>query len=148
MTRSWVGLALATIQLGVFCAMAVSFHRVSMKLPTAPNREFFGCMNLQKHNPDPDCKESAVAYGPCKGELIWPMSECRDWLSTKIVILLNLPLFVLAGIAAQLDWRVGISQVWVFYSVNVLGIPVFWYLIGCVVERRMRRAKTLKGRLG
>jgi hypothetical protein len=142
MTRSWVGFGLAIVQLGIFVTMAVSFHRSSLKLSPSGNREYFGCITLQKHNPDPDCGEYSIQYGPCHGELYWSASECRDFLSTKIVMLINLPVFILAGLASRLGWRIGISQVWSFYLVTMLGIPVFWYLIGAWAQRRVKKAES------
>jgi hypothetical protein len=52
------------------------------------------------------------------------------------VVLANFPVMLSALIAAYLGWQIGMSQVWLFYAVNGIGIPFFWFLVGKWSARR------------
>jgi len=68
--------------------------------------------------------------------------DCRPALHTRIVALTNFPVFLISVAAAVLLSRaVTVNQVLLFYGMNGVGIPLFWYWIGTRIDRRLRRER-------
>jgi hypothetical protein len=123
-----VSLILAVVQLSAFSIVGLLSHMSSMQKSTAPYREFFGCINLQRNTAsDPDCNSSSY---PCDGDFLSAGVACKNGTSVNTVILLDLPIMLSALSAAHAAYQIGLSQVWVFYAVNIAGISALWWFIG------------------
>ena len=67
--------------------------------------------------------------------------DCRSSLVHQAVFLSNLPVFITSAAAADLTANRNVNQVWLFYGINGIGIPLFWYWIGTRIDRRLRRVR-------
>ena len=65
--------------------------------------------------------------------------DCYPSLLHGSVMLSNFPVLLSSAIVAELAFNREISQIWLFYGINGVGIPLFWYWIGTRIDRRLRR---------
>jgi hypothetical protein len=62
--------------------------------------------------------------------------NCWPPLSIEFVGLTNLPVFIIWGEVAELTANTNLDQFRLFYLVNGIGIPAFWFSIGLLLDRR------------
>lgn len=125
-------IVLATLQGVFFASLAVSEHRRNLRenhKEAVTHIEFFGCFELP-HQRIPSDERSDDAF-----------AECRLAPKFKFLFLSNLPVFMAWGGIAALTRNTNLNQLRMFYFINGFGIPVFWYFIGSVIDRRrLKRA--------
>ncbi len=124
-------IVLATLQGVFFVSMAVSEHRRNLRenhKEVVTHIEYFGCFQL------PHQRIPSDEWWPDD-----PSFEC--WLAPRLKFLLfsNLPVFMVWNGIAALIRNTNLDQLRLFYLVNGLGIPAFWFFIGSLIDRRRHR---------
>ena len=65
---------------------------------------------------------------------------CRPAFYPRVVALTNFPVFAISGASSWfLSYYVVVNQALLFYGINGIGIPLFWFWIGTRIDRRLRR---------
>ena len=126
-------IALAVLQGVIFCSLCISEHRRNLRdnhKRVITHIEYFGCFQL------------SFQRIPTEERWEFAYTECREAPSIKFVLLTNLPVVMVWGGFAGLTQNTNVDQVWLFYGVNGLGIPIFWFCIGSLIDRRCRRRAT------
>jgi len=121
---------LPPLQLLIFVAVAIPEHRESVAKNPKSDFESFGCIKLDRHTHSPP------VYDPFAYEC-WGGNPER-------VETLNLPVTMLAIFLMQHSAGLGVSQVRLFYTTMVIGIPLFWYGVGFLIDSRRNRAAAKK----
>src|SRR6202166_3967809 len=119
-------IVLAVLQTIVFLVVGLSEHRRTIR--SKRKYEWFGCFPLA---------HSRVS----NEERGWDLSTtyCGTQARIKFIFFSNLPVFVVWGEVAELTRNTDIDQVHLFYLMNGFGIPVFWFYIGSLIDRRRIR---------
>jgi hypothetical protein len=117
---------LAILQTSIFAAVGVSEHRRSLRYNhTHAAFEYFGCFRLTHQIVPPEAD--------------WAMLECFPSGDVKFVVLSNFPVIVVWGVVASFTANLIADQFRVFYLVNGVGIPMLWFGIGFLFDRRRFR---------
>ena len=122
-------IALATLQGTIFAGMGVMEHRRSLPIAhVKPRIEYFSCLPL------PHERLSA------EERMYLSIVDCWSSYGTKFVLLTNLPVFLIWGGVSQLTANTDVNQALSFYLICGFGIPLFWFYIGSLIDRRLRQA--------
>jgi hypothetical protein len=118
-------IVLAALQGALFSSLAISEHRRNLRenhKEVVTHIEFFACFELPRQRiPSEDRSDD---------------SECRLAPKFKFLFLSNLPVFMVWGGIAALSRNTNFDQLWMFYVINGFGIPLFWFFIGSLIDRR------------
>ena len=126
-------IALAVLQGVIFVTIGVVEHKrhvVQSHQPKGSTIEYFGCTPLP-----------SKALTREERELLFLGVDCWNPLHIKVVHLTNLPVMLIWAAAASLTYGREVNKVWLFYGINGVGIPLFWYWIGTRIDRRLRRVR-------
>jgi len=119
---------LPPLQLLIFLAAAIPEHQESVAKNPQSNFEPFGCIKLDRHSHSPPVYDP-FAY------------ECSGGNPERVAVI-NLPVTMLAILLIEQSARLDVSQVALFYSTMLIGIPLFWYGLGFLIDRwRSRRLR-------
>jgi hypothetical protein len=118
-------IVLAVLQGTAFGTAGLIEHQRSIAAIRNPSNhlESFGCLHLSPQ--------------PLPKPLPWELAAVDCWspLKVKLVVLTNFPLFVIwSGVAELTDKHV--DQVRLFYILLGVGIPLFWFWMGSLIDRR------------
>jgi hypothetical protein len=112
----------------IFSSICISEHwrnlRYNQKRGSA-HIEYFGCFPLSRQRLSSEEKRWDFVY-----------TDCFPAPSIKLVVLANLPVFIIWGGFVELTRNTNVDQLWLFYAINGLGIPVMWFCIGLLIDRR------------
>jgi hypothetical protein len=122
-------LVLAAVQGTIFATTALMEHARQTRFghPPKGGREYFGCF--------------ALPHAPMSEDERWDtvIVDCWPPLHIKFVILTNLPVVIIWAVARDLTAHQPVNQFWLFYSINGIGIPLFWFWVGSLIDRRLLR---------
>jgi hypothetical protein len=125
-------IALAVLQGVIFSSVCISEHRRNLRYNhkrDSTHIEYFGCFPL--------------SHQRLSSEERWDIVyDCRPAPSIKFVVLANLPVFIIWEGFVGLTGNTNVDQLWSFYAINGLGIPVMWFCIGSLIDRRRLRHAT------
>ena len=116
-------LAFAVVQVIIFGCCGFSQHAQSVATAKrkAQSFEYFYCIELKRSYPAVEER----GFGEC-----WPSPQ------QKYIVVTNLPVFVTTLLVTGLiGTKLRVRQVPLFYALNAIGIPLFWYGIGAVLAR-------------
>jgi hypothetical protein len=123
-------IVLAALQGALFSSLAILEHQRNLwenHKEVVTHIEGFACFDLPRHR--------------VPNEERWDNSECRLTPKFKFLFLSNLPVFMVWGGIAALTRNTNLDQLWMFYVITGFGIPVFWFFIGSLIDRRrLKRA--------
>src|SRR5271170_7835553 len=129
-------ISLALLQTIIFASVGISEHRRSLRYGHSGdgNRmEYFGCFPLRHQRLSIEVEQWDLRY-----------VDCYPAPSVKFVGLTNLPVIIIWAGFAALTRNTNMDQVWLFYVIHGFGIPVLWFCIGSLIDRRrLRRATAL-----
>lgn len=121
-------MALAALQGTIFVTMGVMEHRRSLRYDhSKPRIEYFSCLPL------PHERLSS------EERMYLSIVDCWTSYGTKLMLLTNLPVFLIWGGVSQLTANTDVNQALSFYLICGTGIPIFWFYIGSLIDRRLRR---------
>jgi hypothetical protein len=123
-------IVLAALQGIIFASIGISEHRRNLRYNHKNTSiEYFGCLPLAHQRLSSE-ERLYAAYGYCR------------WAAKfKFVVWTNLPVFVIWGAVEELTSNTNADQFRLFYVINGLGIPAFWFCIGSLIDRRRRRKR-------
>lgn len=122
---------LAVLQGIIFASVGISEHRRYLRfnhMRDDTRIEYFGCFPLPHQRRSSEEAQWELAY-----------VDSFPAPSIKFIGLTNLPVFIVWGGFVALTRNTNVDQFWLFYVVNGFGIPVFWFCIGSLIDRRRRR---------
>lgn len=125
---------LPLFQLAIFIGVGLQEHRKYLTIQrrrthSVSKWEWFGCTPLQRVRLSQEDRESLRDV------------DCWASLPVKVVEVSNLPVFVISLAVAELTSNREVDQVPLFYGINSIGIPLFWYFIGSLIDRRRRKRR-------
>lgn len=115
---------LAVLQGTIFAAVGLSQHRQYHRDRNHTGIENFGCFILPHHRLSSE-ERSFLADVDC-----WPSN------STRVVVLTNFPVFMVWNEAAKLTADKTVDEFLLFYVMNGIGIPTFWFCMGLLIDWR------------
>lgn len=124
---------IALVQLALFGYLGFSDHAYSIANAKrrAMSSENFGCVELKR-------------WYPPIGEGFFNV-DCYFTYAHRYVIGSNLPVFLVTlPVALKLGSKLRLSQVALFYSLNGVCIPLFWFAIGSGVARTLAKRRSVK----
>lgn len=123
----------AIVQLAIFGYLGFTDHAYSVANARrrAMSFENFSCLELKRWYPPVEEGFFNV--------------DCYATYTHRYVIGSNLPVFlVTVPLALTLGPKLRLSQVVLFYSLNGICIPLFWYVIGSGVARTLAKRRSAK----
>jgi hypothetical protein len=127
--------ALALLQGIVFASVGISEHRRSLRYGhsgDSARMDYFGCIPLPHQRLSIDVAQWDLRY-----------VDCYPAPSVRFVGLTNLPVFIIWFGFVGLIRNTNVDQCWLFYVITGFGIPVLWFCIGSLIDRRRRRHATV-----
>jgi hypothetical protein len=122
MRHRWA-IVLAVLQSVIFVAVGVSEHRRNLRYNREHERyEYFGCFRLPHQRLPPESE--------------WSLLDCFPSIDVKVVVLSNFPVLVIWNLIRGLTENHVSDQFRVFYLVYGIGIPVLWFGVGSLIDRR------------
>jgi hypothetical protein len=121
-------IVLAVLQGAIFAAFGLIEHQqylLHRKYDKQP--ESFGCLTL----PHERLSEEDRMFNA--------EGDCWEHPSIYFVKVTNLPVFVVSVGVLGLTANTNVDQSKLFYIINGFGIPVFWFYIGSLIDRRRLR---------
>jgi hypothetical protein len=125
-------LALAVLQATIFLTIGLMEHRRQIANPRLANGgiEYFGCLPLPRA---PLSEREPSDFNTV---------SCETPLRIKLVIVTNLPVFIVYSVVATLTANSQVDQVRLFYAIFDAGIPLFWFCVGSLIDQRRFRERT------
>jgi len=128
---------LAVLQGSIFATVGLVEHRRHYEyVHSRPGNveASFGCMSLPRTALSKEAREEAY---------LWSLyGDCWDPLYIKYVEVTNLPVFLAWAIIRVATESMQVDQFRLFYVFHGVGIPLFWYWMGALIDRRPRETKT------
>jgi|HubBroStandDraft_4_1064222.scaffolds.fasta_scaffold44763_2 hypothetical protein len=124
-------IALALLQGIIFASVGISEHRRSHRYghsSDSTRMDYFGCIPLPHQRLSIELEQWDLRY-----------VDCYPAASVRFVGLTNLPVFIIWFGLVGLTRNTNVDQYWLFYVINGFEIPVLWFCIGSLIDRRRRR---------
>ena len=123
-------IALAALQGTIFVTMGVMEHRRSLRYAHGtPRIEYFSCLPLPHERLSSEDRMNLSIV------------DCWSSYAAKFILLTNLPVFLIWGGVSQLTANTDVNQALSFYLICGFGIPLFWFYLGSLFDRRLRKPR-------